>query len=50
MQEIKAENDLMETWTYGSSILGKRQREDEEDSLEDEAAGQAMVGPLIINV
>ena len=45
LQEIEAENELIATWIRGSSILGKRQREDEEDDLE---VGQATVGPLVI--
>jgi hypothetical protein len=45
LHEIEAENDVIATWMRGSSILGKRQREDDEADL---GAGQAMVGPLVI--
>jgi hypothetical protein len=40
VQQIEAENDLINTWMHGSSVLGKRQREDE-------AAAQALIEPLI---
>ena len=48
IQEIEAENDLIDTCMHGSRILGKRLREDEEDNLPGDKAGQALVGPLII--
>lgn len=48
MQEIEAENDLIDTCIQGSRVLGKRAREDEEDSLPGDEAGQALVGPLIL--